>query len=194
MVSDQSMGGVRSRHLGICPTARFSRHRLIRRGQTRKNLSRTCDIRENVVVKATITESALSDIRSRIAQLPPPMPTDRVLRIDEATVELYDDIRGAILAGHSIASLAEKILVPSGWTASSERIRRALLGIARQRRDKELGDRIGGLRPRRHRAKPKAAMPTPTLPTRPTSPRGASVAVAVIGSGKPTQTIPLPLE
>lgn len=135
-------------------------------------------MRETMIMKASITESAVSDIRSRIAQLPPPKPVDKLLRIEEATMELYADLRGAILAGHSVASIADSVLVPAGWTASAERIRRALLGIARQRKDMDLATRIGGLRPRRHRAKPKASTTT-TMPKTPK--RGHGAAAATVG-------------
>lgn len=178
MVPDQSMGGVRSRHLGICPTARFSRHRIIRRGQGPKNLRRTSDIRENLFVKASIAESAVSDIRTALTRLPPPKPADRMLCIDEATTELYDDLRASIIAGHSIKALAETVLAPAGWAASAERIRRALLEIARQRRDRDLANRIGGLRPRRHRASDKTSATTPRpMPPKPVHGDAATKAV-----------------
>lgn len=103
-------------------------------------------------MRSSISESAVSAIQTKFAQLPPPKPEDRLLQIDEAAARLYDDLRIAILGGHSIAGLAENIFAPAGWNASPERIRRAVLAIARKRKDKELGDKIGGLRPRRHRA------------------------------------------
>lgn len=141
-------------------------------------------------MKSMVQQSAISDIRGALAQLPPPLPTNRRMRIDEATSELYDDIRGAILQGHSLSSLAESVFAPGGWAVSSERIRRAILALARQRHDRELADKIGGLK-RRKRQPSKTS-----LATKPTKhPRRTDVGPS---STPPThasdRTMPLPLE
>lgn len=99
-----------------------------------------------------ITTDQIAGIVQALTTLPPPLMQARQLRIDEAAAELYDALRGAILLGHSLTSLSDAVLRPGGWEVSSERLRRALLALARKRRDRELASKIGGIRRRSKRA------------------------------------------